>query len=169
MLDVLITIADHNSKIVEESTLPLLFNSLPDIAPSRSAHVERAKCWSTLRMLARLCISNTLFETLVVRLSTKLDIIYTPTRDHSIEDDSEACSAYAHSILKTLASVLELKINAKHTDITKYADRLVPRLYSLFIYLSLDSEKRGVPKTDVRPLLVAGHIITLVVQTLSTE
>ncbi|KAH8111038.1 ARM repeat-containing protein [Phellopilus nigrolimitatus] len=168
-LDVLITIADKNSKVVEESTLPLLFTSLPDSPPARDAHADRAKYWRTLRWLARLCVSAPLFETLVVRLSTKLDLVCAPKTSCGEAQDTETRTAYAHSILRTLTSVLELKVNARHSDVPKYIDRLVPRLYNLFIYLSSAETSYGFIVTDSRLLSVAGQVITLVVQTIPIE
>ncbi|KAI5124282.1 hypothetical protein M0805_005129 [Coniferiporia weirii] len=169
-LDVLITIADRSSDLVEESTLPLLFSSLPDAPPNRDAHVDRAKHWRTLRWLSRLCVSAPLFETLVVRLSTKLDLVCAPKRSVSEDsDDSEPRAAYAHSILRTLVSVLELKVNAKHSDVPKYIDRLIPRLYNLFIYLALVGDSSQSLNTDSRLLDVAGQAITLIVRTVAIE
>ncbi|THH09922.1 hypothetical protein EW145_g1685 [Phellinidium pouzarii] len=168
-LSVLITIADRNSKIVEESTLPLLFSSLPDSPPSRDARIDRKGCWATLRCLSQLCISAPLFEILVIRLSTKLDLVCAPKGGGDDIQDNELRAAYAHGILKTLASVLELKVNAKHSDVPKYIDRLVPRLYNLFIYLALVGVNSPSLETDFRILNVAGQVITLVVQTLTIE
>ena len=126
MLDVLIAIARKNSKVVEESTLPLLFNSLPDTPPSLEDVVAREKYWRTLRWLSRLCVTAPLFETLVIRLTTKLDIIYSPKVVNGTRLENEIRDAYAHNILKTLVSVLEVKVNAKDADVPKYISRLVP-------------------------------------------
>ncbi|KAL5531709.1 hypothetical protein ACEPAG_4586 [Sanghuangporus baumii] len=169
-LAVLVTIADRNSKVVEEYTLPLLFGSLPDSAPLRDAHRERAKCWRTLHLLARLCVSAPLFETLVVRLTTKLDIVCAPKSDdpHEVQDP-ESRTAYAHGILKTLGSVIELKVNANHVDVPKYIDRLVPRLYNLFIYLSLADKSASSNDLYSKLLEISGQIITLVVRTVPTD
>lgn len=167
-LDFLIAIAEQNPKPIEETTLPLLFSSLPDRAPPRAAHAERAKYWRILRWLTKLCLPAPLFETLVVRLSTKLDIICAPLS--GVEDpDPEPRAAYAHSILKTLVKVLDIKIVAKHPDVSKYIDRLLPRLFNLFIYLATSEKERGRIDADPRLLDVAGQIITLIVQSVPAE
>ncbi|EJD07612.1 ARM repeat-containing protein [Fomitiporia mediterranea MF3/22] len=168
-LGVLISIAERNSKAIEEYTLPLLFTSLPDSPPSRDAHRERAKCWRTLRLLARLCVPAPLFETLVVRLTTKLDIICAPKAELNNEEDSELRIAYTHGILRTLSSVVELKANANHVDISKYIDRLVPRLYSLFIYLSISGGPSVSNDPHRKSLAVAGQVITTIVRTIPVE
>ena len=165
-LGVLVSIADRSSKVVEEYTLPVLFSSLPDLPLSLDAHRERAKCWRTLRWLAQLCVSAPLFETLVVRLTTKLDIVC-GTKSESSED-YEARIAYAHGILRTVASVLEVKAKNSHADIPKYIDRLVPRLYNLFIALSF-SEISTSSKSFLRLLEVSGEVITVIVRTVPVE
>lgn len=114
-------------------------------------------------------MSAPLFETLVVRLLTKLDIVCAPKADNERLRNTEARDAYAHNILKTLVSVLELKVNAKHTDVPKYVNQLVPRLFNLFIHLSVLSCTRDMGKVDPRVIQVAGNAITLVVQTVSPE
>ncbi|TDL24084.1 ARM repeat-containing protein [Rickenella mellea] len=163
VLDALVTISSIAPKHIEEGTLPLLFLSLPDRTPARDAHTERAKIWRTLSSLTKLCIPPSLFETLVVRLSTKLELICAPRNQTDIVD-VEAASAYAHSILKALATTLDVKITSKHVDVAKYIDRLLPRLYHLFFYVASVYEPSHMVTANHRVLEVAGQIITLVVQ-----
>jgi DNA repair/transcription protein MET18/MMS19 len=163
-LDLLIQISNNNAEIIVESTLPLLFNVLPDKAPSRDAHAERAKCWNTLHRLSRLCVSAPLFETLVIRLTTKLELACDVSYYGS---DIEAMAAYAHAILKTMGNTLETKISAKHLDVAKYVDRLLPQLYSLFIYLGMQQNECAT--FDERMLSAVAQVITSIVGTLSSE
>ncbi|KAJ8481644.1 hypothetical protein ONZ51_g5860 [Trametes cubensis] len=172
-LDLLSTVSSFAPSHVSGNTLPLLFTSLPDRAPPREAEAERIRYWRTLAYLKKLCTQPDLFETLVVRLSTKLDLLCVPAvspqgeEQQSSVTDPEPAAAYAHSILKTLADVLQTKIDLKHPDVVKYIDRLVPRLYNLFIYTALLAEERPMVATDPRLLAVAAQIITLITQTLS--
>ncbi|KAI1791817.1 ARM repeat-containing protein [Ganoderma leucocontextum] len=170
-LDLLSTISSFAASHVSGNTLPLLFSALPDRAPPRDAEAERVKYWRTLASLKKLCMQPDLFETLVVRFSTKLDLLCVPSASSpaSLEDDLEPAAAYAHSILRTLADVLSAKIDRGHTDVVKYIDRLVPRLYNLFIYSALVSEERPMAATDPRLLAVAAKIVTLVSQSLSAS
>ena len=75
--------------------------------------------------------------------------------------------------MKTLADVLGAKIEAGHTDVVKYIDRLVPRLFNLFVWaaLELEGEAEGGARarvaTDPRLLAVGAQIVTLVTQTLT--
>jgi DNA repair/transcription protein MET18/MMS19 len=80
--------------------------------------------------------------------------------------DEEANAAYAHSLLKIIASTLSTKVDKGHLDVAKYIDRLVPRLYNLFLYAALLGEGQGLAATDYRLVSVAGNIITLVIQCL---
>ncbi|KAL1941257.1 hypothetical protein VTO73DRAFT_7469 [Trametes versicolor] len=168
-LDLLCTVSSFAPSHVSSNTLPLLFTALPDRAPMREAEADRVRCWRTLAYLKKLCTHPELFETLVVRLSTKLDLLCIPSAssDEQSGTDLEPSAAYAHSILKTLADVLSAKIDLGHADVVKYIDRLVPRLYNLFIYSALLAEEKPMPATEPRLLAVSAQIITLVTQTLN--
>ena len=163
-LGVLIAISEKHSKLVEDHSLPILFASLPDMPPSRDAHQDRARYWATLRWLSRLCIPAPLFETLTVRLMTKLELICS-SRHQNADRDPELTAAYAYSILKTLASVLELKANAGHPDVPKYIDTLLPRIYLTFISMALEESSLNDGKLISRLLPIAGDIITTIVRT----
>jgi DNA repair/transcription protein MET18/MMS19 len=83
--------------------------------------------------------------------------------------DLEPSAAYAHAILTALANTLRTKVELGHTDVAKYIDRLVFRLYNLFIYSALLSTDNSTAATDLRVIGIAAHIITLVVQTLPLQ
>lgn len=102
-----------------------------------------------------------------MRLLTKLDLVCDSAPAAS--GDIEPSAAYAHSILRTIADVLEAKIKLGHADVVKYIDRLVPRVYNLFIYSALVSEGALLVATEPRLVAVAARVITLVVQTLSAQ
>ena len=170
ILELLTAISSTAPKHVSQTTLPLLFSSLPDTAPPRTAEAERLKYWTTLSFLGRLCLQADLFETLVVRLSTKLDLICVPQTNSgsNAEEDHEPTGAYAHSILKTLADAFRKKVARGDPDVAKYIDRLVLRLFNLHIYSALVSEGDYLPATDPRLVSVSAEIITLVVQSTPT-
>ncbi|KAF8967720.1 ARM repeat-containing protein [Flammula alnicola] len=171
ILDVLTTISEHAPRHVAEQTLPLLFSSLPDFAPSRESVSERTKYWQTLSALHRLCIQQELFENLVIRLTTKLDLLCFPSAEQArvVSADPEPSAAYAHMILKTLAQALDTKVKKKHPDVVKYIDRLVPSIFNLFVASAFLSEEQTMIATEPRLIQVAGEIITLVVQSLSLQ
>ncbi|KZT07275.1 ARM repeat-containing protein [Laetiporus sulphureus 93-53] len=166
-LDLLVDTSSFAPRHVTETTLPLLFASLPDTAPPRKAQFERIKCWRTLASLSKLCKQPDLFETLVVRLLTKLDLICVPAlAPAEAEADPEPSAAYAHSVLRTLADVLASKVERGDTDVIKYIDRLVPRVFNLFVYSALVADGTYMVATDPRLVAVAAQIVTLVMQTL---
>lgn len=176
-LDLLTTISLSSPSHVSQTTLPMLFSTLPDHAPPRDAEAERVKYWRTLASLKTLCKQAELFETLVIRLWTKLDLIcaFPPAEAKSEgaeQVDVEPEAAYAHSLLRTIADTLAAKVEAGHADVAKYIDRLIPRLYNLFIYSALvskDERSEFAIATDPRLISVAAKIVTLVVQTLPSE
>lgn len=170
-MELLSEISSINTRHVEGQTLPLLFSSLPDKAPLRSAVGERAKCWRVLSALSKLCVPQELFEIFVIRLSTKLDLICLPTASASVEDEStlEPSAAYAYSILTALANTLQVKVDRSHTDVPKYIDRLVSRLYNLMIFSTLLPSNEIQVAENHRVIHKASHIITLIVQTLPIQ
>lgn len=166
ILDLLTTIASIAPHHIEEQTLPLLFRTLPDVAFSRDAIKERANCWRTLSALQTLCVQPELFETLVIRLTTKLDLVCFPSKG---TQDTEPNAAYAHSILTTVSNTLSTKVEKSHLDVGKYIDRLVPHIYNLFIFSAFGSDEQRLLASDPRLVHVAGKIISLVVQTLPPQ
>lgn len=165
ILDLLASISERAPRHVAKQTLPLLFASLPDAAPSREDTGGREKCWQTLSALRQLCVQQELFENLVIRLTTKLDLLCFPSQIGT-QEDLEPSQAYAHMILKTLAQTLATKVKAKHPDVSKYVDRLVPSIFNIFVASAFLAEKRNVVAADSRLIGVAGEIVTLVIQSL---
>ncbi|KAG6890017.1 hypothetical protein C0992_003362 [Termitomyces sp. T32_za158] len=161
ILEVLSIISQNAPQHIEEQTLPLLFDALPGQAPTRDAPLERIKVWRILLALKTLCVHQRLFEVLVIRLTTKVDLICLPTKHDSIED-TEPDAAYVHSLLKTIADTLTAKVKAGHPDVAKYIDRLVPSLYNLFFYSALQREQAIA--TDYRLVRVTSDIIASITQ-----
>ena len=174
-LELLSTVSLSSPSHVSQTTLPILFSILPDHAPPREAEAERVKYWRTLASLKKLCKQPELFETLVVRLWTKLDLICTSSpsqTDDTAAVDLEPDAAYAHSLLRTISDTLAEKVDAGHADVAKYIDRLVPRVYNLFIYAALTPKHERAKyaiATDPRLISVAAKIVTLISQTLPSE
>lgn len=157
---------------MEDQTLPLLFSSLPDRAPGREAILKRTKYRRILSALSKICVQQELFEILVIRLSTKLDLVCGNAGSLVPETvpELELSAAYAHSILTALVRTITTKIRLGHADLPKYVDRLVSRLYNLFIYSALVSPtNENTPATEPRVIGAAAQIITLVIQTLSVQ
>jgi len=157
-------IGERAPRHIVDQTLPLLFASLPDSPPSRDAAADREKCWKLLLTIQKLCIQQALFEVMVVRLMTKFDLLCSPSKLDG--DDVEPAQAYAHMILKTLALTLDTKVKAKHPDVAKYIDSLIPRIFNVFVTSVFVAGERKVVASDPRLFRVAGQIITSVVQSL---
>jgi len=160
-LKLLSTISLKSAHHIEEQTLPSLFSALPDSAPTREDHDGRAKYRQTLTALQVLCPQTELFETFIVRLTTRLDLL---CLSENIEDE-ECTAAYAHAILMTISQTLAVKVDEVHPDVAKYIDKLVPRLFNLFIYSALIEGRSHMVAWDLRLIRVAGQIMNLVTQT----
>ncbi|KZP21037.1 ARM repeat-containing protein [Athelia psychrophila] len=171
VIGLLVKISSINSRHLEEQTLPLLFGSLPDMAPSRETASGREKYWRTLSALSKICVQQELFETMVVRLSTKLDLLCGPagSAGSGTVSDLEPTAAYAHAILTALSNTITTKIGLGHADVPKYVDRLVSRLYNLFIYSALVVTNGNTPTAEPRVIDAAAHIITLITKTLTIQ
>jgi DNA repair/transcription protein MET18/MMS19 len=146
-------------------TFPLLFSALPDQAPAREDFEGREKYRTVLSALSRLCAHPDLFETLVVRLSVRLSLLYAPA---AAPEDPEPSAAYVHALLSTLADVLSRKVENGDVDVSKYLDRLVPRLFNLAVYGTLATTgSTGV--SDPRVTSVIAQLVSLVTQSLSVQ
>jgi len=183
-------ISKISPKALEEITLPLLFSKLPDSPPPLEADEDRVRYRRILSSLSVLCVQPPLFEILVVRITSKLDLLCSST-DHlldpaspsaprreaeGVEDlsmvdrPSRECDAvYAFALLSCLLNVLRTKVEAGHLDIPKYIDQLVPRLFTIFVLAALSTRSEQEIAADPRLVVVASRIIETVVQTLSVE
>lgn len=106
-----------------------------------------------------------LFETLVIRLITKLDLLCAISPTRTI--DQESTAAYAHAILTALANTLDAKVSSKDVDVPKYADQLLPRMFRLYLDAALASSEVVAVAADPRLLQVGARIIRLVSETLN--
>lgn len=117
-------------------------------------------------MLSKLCVQAELFEMLVVRLLTKLELLCVSNRPGTDEatDDTEPVMAYIHSILSALADTLQSKVDSGHADVSKYISRLVPRLFNLFIYSAVTGNNTITIAENHRAVKAAGRIVTSIVK-----
>ena len=152
--------------------MPLLFHSLPDRAPQTSDIVGRSKYRTILASLAELCVQQSLFETLVIRINNKLDLLVsTPltaaSSGNETPDEARECTiAYAWDLINTLSTVVDSKLKAKHVDVVKYFDQIVPRLYGLAVTAAAPRVGDVVPIFRDRRLL---NVIARVSETLTWE
>jgi DNA repair/transcription protein MET18/MMS19 len=162
LLSAIAGIAPHH---LLSQALPILFSFLPDVTPPRDAITQRAFYWRALSSLSAICVQPQLFETLVVRLIAKLDILCAISQTRTI--DQESTTAYAHAILTALANTLDIKVSLKDVDVPKYAEQLLPRMFRLYLDAALASSEVVAVAADPRLLQVGARIIRLVSQTLN--
>ncbi|SPO32503.1 related to Transcriptional coactivator MMS19 [Ustilago trichophora] len=159
------------AKVIEEVVLPVLLEKLPDrIEPfddpeerttgNAMADTEaeldliKANIRRSLGALSRLCVAPFLFEAVVVKLFTKLELCCRPrtrsesgeitgvtkTREEEKADSTlrdqlkvlhDANVGYARGLILTLQTMVDLKKQNGHRDLVKYAHTLPSRLVSL--------------------------------------
>lgn len=162
--------------IVEQTTLPLLFNALPDRidatsterASSGSSEATKGTVRRALGALARLCDAPDFFDMLVVRLGTKLDLLAASDfPDAAMRADN---IGYARGLLNTLTYVLQVKIGRKDRDTARYGATLVPRLLGIIVETALRGEKASRLRVARNRNVVVdlGSLVTLLVQSLET-
>lgn len=165
-LDGIAVLAELHAPIIESLTLPLLFRALPDNAPSLHDPAGKSSYMRSLGALAAICDRPTLFEPLVVRLLSRLEIVCaTDPPDTSVRSTN---ALYAHHLLATLRAVTVAKIKAGHRDLPNYFARAGPRLLAIFVLDSVTHEKETVA-ADPRLATDAGKVLTLLVQQLDTK
>jgi DNA repair/transcription protein MET18/MMS19 len=170
-LDGLRELSLRHSHILEATTLPLLFAALPDRMSSSGdaalQEAERSRLRRALSALARLCAQPNLFDTLVVRVVTKLDLAC--AADYSAPAEREANVGYVRGLLVTLQTLLEDKASERHTDLPRYAVSLPPRLLSLVFAAAVRSSAgaAAVPvAADPRVVADVGSAVTTLVRML---
>lgn len=155
VLEGLKTIAGVHPDGVEGVTLPLLFHTLPEAAPAQDDVDGRDAYRSILAALTDLCTLPALFETLVVRVSTKLDLL-SSTAASAHSHAREPTVAYAWDLLNTLQKVINIKLEAKHVDLPKYYSQVMPRLFGM-------AAAAAAPRDDtVIPLFRDRRLISIV-------
>jgi DNA repair/transcription protein MET18/MMS19 len=163
VLGLLNTITDISPIPVEELALPVLIEQLPDRPPSRDDTKAQARITNALAALRTICVHPILFERLVIRLSTKIDLVVTT------EGAGDMVNAYIHIILSTLSGLLSEKLEKGHVDVGKYVERLVPALYYLFLHSTGEDENTDAVILDAKVVDGAAEIIRLVVSVLPAE
>lgn len=146
-------ISTTQHSIIETSTLPLLFHSLPDSAPSISDSKQRTAYRAILGAITSLCVSASLFETLVIRIPNKLESLassFSPPGEMD-EEQRECNVAYAYDLVSCLDDTVKQKISQKHADIGKHFDSAVPKIWRLVV-LAAQSRESGQIWSDRRLL-----------------
>ncbi|KAI6041215.1 ARM repeat-containing protein [Pisolithus marmoratus] len=160
----------------EDSTsdiLPPLFLALPDRAPPRDAHSQRAAYRRAPSALSQLRTHPEPFETFVIRLTTKLDLLSSPLPSASANAPStdgldakemEPVAAYAHAILTALGNTLSAKVSKSRpdADVPKYINTLLPHLFRLCIEAAVVHDQRVF--AGIRLLHAVARVTTLLVE-----
>lgn len=149
--------------VIEESTLPLLFGSLPDTLVMEEGRDPRPAVRRSLGALARLCTPADLFDLLVVRLSTKLDLVC--AAELKDKEARQVNAGYARGLINTLLVVLEEKVDRKDKDVGRYGS-LATNLIGICVSASLRPKAKWSVATDSRVMRDLGALVTLLVRCL---
>ncbi|KDN49952.1 hypothetical protein K437DRAFT_267377 [Tilletiaria anomala UBC 951] len=153
-MDALMDVAKINAKVLETTTLPLLFGKLPDqlsafdsdgsgdtqmdhavptLATQPRLHAlspaeirQRTAIRHSLGALARLGTQSSLFDILIVKLLTKFDLAV--MRPCNTEQHRTANVGYARGLLSALYTITREKERRGDRDLGKYAAASIPRL-----------------------------------------
>ncbi|GAA5979071.1 hypothetical protein JCM5350_007056 [Sporobolomyces pararoseus] len=171
----LITVSDLYPKIIESTTLPLLFSQLP----TREGGGGREKNYTkTLAALAALSLPSDLFEFFSLRMISRLEeVLSLPLTSTSTVTTSDV-TLYAHHLLITFKSLIKAKIEKKKkrgecSDFDKFLDNgFLIKLLSYFILPTTASSVQGreeVVAMDKRLLVDMGKILELISTRISIE
>lgn len=149
-------IAILHARKVETIVLPPLFNLLPDRISVHQEKEDADRYRLALGALATLCVHQDLFESLAIRILSRLDLVCASAPDTFAGKSKNIL--YAHHLLTTLRTVLQRKASAGHTDIAKHADRILVRLYSLFAKPAVDGSTNLPIAQDARLIDNVGRI-----------
>lgn len=181
--------ANPTARVIEQVVLPVLLEKLPDrIEPvgnpeERSAgnavdeieaelDLAKANIRRSLGALSRLCVAPFLFEAVVVKLFTKLELCCRPSSrpmagvDNDEGKDAttvqmqarvlqEANLGYARGLILTLQTMVDLKRQNAHRDLAKYAQTLPSRLVSLTLSGLETASATGQLSIAAHPAVVA--------------
>lgn len=87
-----------------------------------------------------------------------------------VRDAQRECTvAYGYALLHCLLSVTKAKLEAKHVDLPKYFDKLVPRLFSLAVSALRTDAPGDALFLDRRLLEISAKIIEVFTWTISEE
>jgi DNA repair/transcription protein MET18/MMS19 len=149
VLSGLVQLIDLIPREIERSTLPILFTQLPQEAQNEDYKLA-------LNSLARLCINPHLTETFILRLMSRIENLCQ-------EVTSTKQLLYTHHLLFALLATLKAKVGAGHTDLPKYSDAVIGRLFAMFIGLKDQQGKIG---GDARIADEAGQIVAVLCRSL---
>lgn len=170
ILSVLDALTKVSPILIEETTLPALFEMLPEIPPSKSDKARQVACVNALGALESLCIQPDLFSRLVIHFCTRIEFLIGARYDEaSNKDNIEAAIAFVHALLKTLHHNFDKKLDNGDQDTVKYVERFLPRLYGLFFDAALANSGSFSIGQDPRLIAKVAEMVPVVISSLRVE
>ena len=145
-------ISKYKSRLIMDITFPAYISALPDTDAGKDA-----KYINVLESLAQISTEKDVFETLVRRLLTKLDILLSP--------GSTSTPAYPRAILMTILYAMECKGLENDANLGFYYNKIVRDLCQKAVLASI-SEANATPLHDATVLDTLGRLCNLIVRSL---
>lgn len=143
----------YKSNILMEITLPAFMATLPDQDDGSDLRYV-----STLDTLAQISAQRNIFDTLVRRLLSKLDLLLQGDTSHP---------RYARIILLTIIHAMERQPNGSAQNLDSYYDRIVVGLSKRAAVASTNDSSKIL--RDVSVLDTLGRLCTLILRSISKE
>lgn len=189
-MDALMELAKINTRTLEQTTLPLLLEKLPDQMPAYEANVmdsgkqngssasqalskgeirERTAIRRSLGAISRFGMHSDLFDILIVKLLTKFDLAVAPTC--KTEKHRAANVGYARGLISSFFTIVQEKEKRGDRDLGKYALNSIPRLLSTMLAHVLQPQKQSLAPVSADQALIrdVGSLLMLFSRSLSVE
>ena len=151
-MESLAEICKQKPRLIMEIAFPSFMAQLPDTDSQAEA---RDDYLTTLEGLAEISVEKELFETLVRRILSKLDVL--------LMTSNFASPGYASALLSTLLYIMERKGSDKKADFQVYYDRIVIGLASKATKAALEGENLTA-LNDVATLELLGRLSNLIIR-----
>jgi DNA repair/transcription protein MET18/MMS19 len=169
VLSALADLAKTKPQLILDITFPAFLAELPDSETSekRDASIRQKKGYKTiLSALSQISSERVIFEVLLRRLFSKLDILLSRTLATQFANvDSTSSITYPHAILGTIFLVIKNKAANHDADLPSYINSVVPTLLSKVI---IPAAILG-PKSTVLCSREVIHVVALIVNAVVRE
>ncbi|CAG8494992.1 1280_t:CDS:10, partial [Ambispora gerdemannii] len=168
-LNALANIAHYKPNVVLEISLPTFIAHLPDDADSlqkntmtMASNKKFATYNTALDALAKFAIEPLLFQVFVDAVIKKLN---------NIRSETGVVSEYLQALLSALYNILLKKADLKHSDLARYVDILLSRLFAFSVGPTLNNDDQSMDNVflDLKILERVAAIISIITRNLDIE
>lgn len=162
-MSALADIAKTKPQLILDITFPAFLAELPDssdIVEKRDASMRPRKGYKMiLAALAQISSEQEIFQVLLRRLFSKLDIVLSSMSSRIISYLAPSSITYPHAILGTIFLVVQKKAQSSDVDLPSYMETLVPTLLCRVIVASTITD----PRTRILCSREVVHVVALII------